>query len=103
MSDDIKKLKVGALAAIGQDKPASELADYINNSFEDIRAYAEEDDLVVRGGERYIVIKRIGPDRFHVAENVTIPSTNLVDHGGGADRHPDPLRPEISALAPRSE
>ena len=75
MSLDIKKLKAGALACIGQDKPASELAEYINNSFEDIRAYAEEDDLVVRGGERYIVVKRIGPDRFHVAENVTIPST----------------------------
>jgi hypothetical protein len=99
MSEDIKKLKAGALACIGQDKPASELADYINNSFEDIRAYAEEDDLVVRGGERYIVVKRIGPDRFHVAENVTIPSTNLVDHGGGVERNLEHLLHEISVLA----
>jgi hypothetical protein len=99
MSEDIKKLKAGALACIGQDKPASELAEYINNSFEDIRAYAEEDDLVVRGGERYIVVKRIGPDRFHVAENVTIPSTNLVDHGGGVERNLEHLLHEISVLA----
>ena len=61
MSVDIKKLKAEALACIGQDKPASELAGFINTSFEDIRAYAEEDDLVVRGGERYIVVKRVGP------------------------------------------
>ena len=99
MSLDIKKLKAGALACIGQDKPASELAEYINNSFEDIRAYAEEDDLVVRGGERYIVVKRIGPDKFHVAENVTIPSTNLVDFGGGAERTLDQLIEEISVFA----
>ena len=99
MSEDIKKLKAGALACIGQDKPASELANYINNSFEDIRAYAEEDDLVVRGGERYIVVKRIGPDRFHVAENVTIPSTSLVDHGGGVERNLEHLLHEISVLA----
>lgn len=99
MSDDIKKLKAGALACIGQDKPASELAEFINSSFEDIRAYAEEDDLVVRGGERYIVVKRIGPDRFHVAENVQIPSTSLVDHGGGAERNLEHLLHEISVLA----
>jgi hypothetical protein len=99
MSEDIKKLKAGALACIGQDKPASELAEYINNSFEDIRAYAEEDDLVVRGGERYIVVKRIGPDRFHVAENVAIPSTSLVDHGGGIERNLEHLLHEISVLA----
>ena len=99
MSVDIKKLKAGALACIGQDKPASELADYINKSFGDVRAYSEEDDLVVRGGERYLVIKRIGPDRFHVAENVTIPSTNLVDFGGGAERNLDHLLHEIAALA----
>ena len=99
MSDDIKKLKAGALACIGQDKPASEMAEYINNSFEDIRAYAEEDDLVVRGGERYIVVKRIGPEKFHVAENVQIPSTELVDHGGGVTRDLDHLLHEISVLA----
>jgi hypothetical protein len=99
MSDDIKKLMVGAKACIGEDKPASELAGFINSSFDDIRAYAEADDLVVRGGERYIVVKRIGPDKFHVAENVTIPSTNLVDHGGGAERNLEHLLHEISVLA----
>ena len=89
MSEDIKKLKAGA----------SELAGFINTSFEDIRAYAEEGDLVVRGGERYIVVKRIGPDCLHVAENVTIPSTNLVNHGGGVERNLEHLLHEISVLA----
>jgi hypothetical protein len=93
------KLKAQALACLGADKPASVLADCINNNFEDIRAYAEEDDLVVRGGERYIVVKRIGPDKFHVAENVTIPSTNLVDHGGGVERNLEHLLHEIAVLA----
>jgi len=99
MSDDIKKLVAGAKACIGENKPVSELAEFINNSFEDIRAYAEEDDLVVRGGDRYIVIKRVGPDRFHVAENVQIPSTSLVDRGGGAERNLEHLLHEISVLA----
>ena len=99
MSEDIKKLKAGALTCIGQDKPASELVEYINTSFEDIRAHAEEDDLVVRGGERNIVVKRIVPDKFHVAKNVAIPSTNLVDHGGGVERNLEHLLHEIAVLA----
>jgi len=54
---------------------------------------------VVRGGERYLVIKRIGPDNFHVAENVTIPSTSLVNFGGGVERNLEHLLHEIAALA----
>jgi hypothetical protein len=99
MSVDGKKLKAEALACLGEDKPASELVDCINNNFEDVKAYSEEDDLVVRGGERYLVIKRIGPDRFHVAENVAIPSTSLVNFGGGVERNLEHLLHEIAALA----
>ena len=99
MSVDMGKLKAGALACFGQDKPASELAAFINKSFEDVRADSEEDDLVVRGGERHLVARRIGQDRFYVAENVTIPPTSLVDFGGGAERNLEPLLHEIAALA----
>jgi hypothetical protein len=99
MSGGNSKFKAEALACLGPDKPASVLAECINKNFEDVRAYAEEDDLVVRGGERYIVVKRVGPDKFHVAENVQIPSTELVDHGGGATRDLDHLLHEISVLA----
>ncbi|MGH6982148.1 MAG: hypothetical protein ACREFC_13160 [Stellaceae bacterium] len=98
MSNDTKKLKEAAMACLGADKPASKLADWINSAFEDVRAYAEEDDLVIRGGDRYLVVKRIGPDRFHVAENVAIPSTNLVDFGDGIERDLDHLLNEIVEL-----
>ncbi len=57
---DTKNLMASAKTRNGQDKPASELADFINNSFDDIRASTEEDDLAVRGGQRYLVVKRTG-------------------------------------------
>ncbi len=48
---DTKNRMARAKARNGQDKPASELADFINNSFE-------------YSGERYLVVKRTGLTAF---------------------------------------
>jgi hypothetical protein len=74
------------------------LADCVSRHFPDVEAYREEDDLVIRGGGRFLVVRRFGPDRFRVTENVAVPSTNVVDAGGGTERTLDQLINDISAL-----
>jgi hypothetical protein len=61
--------------------------------------YREGDDLIIRGGARFLIVRRAGPNGFHVAENVTVPTTNLVDFGGGAQRTLDQLVDEIANFA----
>jgi hypothetical protein len=99
MSIDGKKLREEARACLGENRPAGELVDCVAMSFPDVEVYREMDDLVIKGGTRFLIVRRIGADRFHVAENVTVPSTNLVDFGGGAERTLDQLIDEISVFA----
>ena len=99
MSFDGKKLRDEARACLGKDSPAGELVDCVAKNFPDVEVYREMDDLVIKGGTRFLIVRRIGSDRFHVAENVTVPSTNLVDFGGGAERTLDQLIEEISVFA----
>ncbi len=99
MSGDSKKVKDEARACLGKDSPVGELAGCVAKNFPDVEAYREMDDLVIRGGEKFLVVRRIGADRFHVADNVAVPSTNLVDFGGGAERTLDQLIDEIATLA----
>jgi hypothetical protein len=75
------------------------MVECLASHFPDIIVNRENEDLVIKGGGRYLVVRRIGPDRFRVAENVAVPSTNLVDFGGGAERSLDQLIDEISGLA----
>jgi len=45
------------------------------------------------------MVRRLGPDRFKVSENVAVPSTSLLDMSGGAERDIDGLINEIAAFA----
>ncbi|HZL30180.1 MAG TPA: hypothetical protein VFC54_03850 [Pseudolabrys sp.] len=67
--------------------------------FPDVEVFREGDDLVIKGGQRFLIVRRAGPDIFRVSQNVAVPSTNLVDFGGGAERSLDQLIDEIAALA----
>jgi len=97
---DHAKLKSDAVACIGQSKPAGDLVDCVVSHFADVEAFRENDDLVIKGGHRFLVVRRIGADEFRVSENVSVPSTNQVDFGGGgAPRTLDQLLDEIAALA----
>ena len=99
MSLDRKKLRGEAGACLAGNKPAGELVDCVAAHFPDVEVYRENDDLVIKGGSRFLIVRRNGADRFHVTENVAVPSTNVVDTGGGAERTLDQLIDEISALA----
>jgi len=96
---DRAKLKADAAACIGQSKPAGDLVDCVSAHFPDVEAFRENDDLVIKGGQRFLVVRRAGADEFRVSENVAVPSTNSVDRGGGAARTLDELIDEIAGLA----
>jgi hypothetical protein len=99
MSFDRAKFKAEVSACVGRDKPVGELVACVAAHFPDVEAYRENDDLVIRGRERFLVVRRAGPDRFRVSENVAVPSTNLVDDGGGSERSLDELIDAIATLA----
>jgi hypothetical protein len=99
MSLDRAKFRAEAGTCLGQERPAGELVDCVAAHFPDVEAYREGDDLIIRGGQRFLIVRRAGPNGFHVAENVTVPSTNLVDFGGGAQRTLDQLVDEIANFA----
>jgi hypothetical protein len=98
MSADRRKLKTEVSACLGKEKPAGELVECVSGHFPDVDVYRENDDLVVKGGSRFRIVRRVGPDRFRVSENAWAPSTSLVDFGGGAERTLDELIDEISTL-----
>ena len=99
MSVDRSKLKEEAQGCLGQNLPAGELVDCVAHHFPDTIVNRENDDLVIKGGGRFLIVRRTGPDTFRVSENIAVPSTNLVDFGGGSDRTLDQLIDEIATLA----
>jgi hypothetical protein len=99
MSLDRNKFHAAAGSCLGQSRPAGELVDCVAAHFPDVEVYREQDDLVIRGGTRFLIVRRAGPNSFQVAENVTVPTTNLVDFGGGAARTLDQLIEEIANFA----
>jgi hypothetical protein len=99
MSLDRTKLRQEMAACLEQDKPAGEMVECVASYFPDVIVNRENDDLIIKGGGRYLLVRRIAPSHFRVSENVAVPSTNLLDSGGGAERSLDQLIDEISALA----
>jgi len=99
MSIDRRKFRTEAGTCLGGDKPAGDLVDCVAAHFPDVEVYRENDDLIIKGGQRFMVVRRAGADRFLVTENVSVPSTNVVDAGGGSPRTLDQLVDEISKLA----
>lgn len=87
-----------ATACLANNKPAGELADCVAEHFPDVEAYRENDDLIIKGGSRFLVVRRDGPDAFRVTDNVAVPSTNAVDGGGGAKRTLNELIDDIVTL-----
>jgi hypothetical protein len=96
---DRSTLRRQAVECLGQDKPAGELVDCVSAHFPDLDVNRENDDLVIKGGRRFLIVKRLGSDRFRITRNVAVPSTNTVDAGGGVERTLDQLIDEISTLA----
>jgi len=99
MSVDRQKFHAAAGTCLGQNKPAGELVDCVAAHFPDVEVFRENEDLIIKGGQRFLVVRRDGADRFHVTENVSVPSTTVVDEGGGRLRTLDQLIDEIARLA----
>jgi hypothetical protein len=99
MSTNRQKLKAEVTDCLGKDKPVGELVECVSGHFPNVEVYRESDDLVIKGGSRFLIVRRVAPDRFRVSENASAPSTSLVDFGGGAERTLDELIDEISTLA----
>jgi hypothetical protein len=95
---DRAKFKAEAIACLGQDKLSGDLVDCVASHFPELEVYRENDDLILRGGGRFLLIRRAGPDRFRVSENVAVPSTTVIDSGGGAERSLDELIDEMAGL-----
>jgi hypothetical protein len=96
---DPDKLKLDAQACLGEAKSAGTLVECVSAHFPDVDVYRENEDLIVKGGGKYLIVRRAGPDRFRVSENIAVPSTNLVDQGGGMERTLDELIADIATLA----
>jgi hypothetical protein len=92
-------LRAAIVACLGRDKPAGELVDCVSDWLPNTEVYREGDDLVIKGGTRFLIVRRIAPDRFRVSAHVAVPSTNVVDSGGGTECSLDELIGEISTLA----
>ncbi|HWV40637.1 hypothetical protein [Pseudorhodoplanes sp.] len=87
-----------ATSCLAQNKPAGDLVDCIAEHFPDVEVYRENDDLIIKGGARFLVVRRDGPDAFRITENVAVPSTNAVDAGGGRQTTLNELIDEIVTL-----
>jgi hypothetical protein len=97
---DRENVRAQLVARLGEKVSAAELGEWISTTFAGVEAYRENDDLVLRSGtDRYLMVRRLGPDRFKVSENVAVPSTSLLDIGGGVERDIDGLIDEIAAFA----
>jgi hypothetical protein len=90
--------RTAATACLAEHKPAGDLVDCIAEHFPDVDAYRENDDLIIKGGSRFLVVRRDGPDAFRVTDNVAVPSTNAVDAGGGIKRTLNELIDDIVTL-----
>ena len=92
------EFRTEAANCLGQNKPAGDLVDCVSKHFPDVDVFRQNDDLVIKGGGRFLIMRRAGADQFRVSENVAAPSTNLIDLGGGADRTLNELIDEILTL-----
>jgi hypothetical protein len=99
MSANRSQLMKEAQACLERNAPVGELVDCVAGHFPDLQANRENDDLVVKGGQKFLVVKRTGPDRFRVTRNAAVPSTNQVDAGGGSEISLEQLVDELSTLA----
>jgi len=93
------ELRAEAAACLGQDKPAGELVDCVSRHFPNAEVFRENDDLVIKGGGRFLIVRRTGPDLFRITQNVAVPSTNIVDDGGGRETTLHELVDQIATLA----
>lgn len=99
MSVDKQAFKNEVSACLRKEAGVAALEDCVARHFPDLEVYRENDDLVVKRGSQFLIVRRIDADRFLTSRHVAVPSTNEVDFGGGVKRDADDLFSEITALS----
>jgi hypothetical protein len=99
MSAERNGFKQEILACLGKDKGVAALQTCIASHFPDLDVFREEEDLVIKHGGRFLIVRRAGADKFRTEVMVEAPSTNDVDSGGGVERDVDGMFDEIAAFA----
>jgi hypothetical protein len=99
--DDRQAFQSAVTTVLQRGGPIAELDDVIPEHFPTLRAFRENDDLILLEGEtRRLLVRRVGPDRF-VTSNLAAASgsTNLLDSGGEREHDLNGLIDEITAFA----
>jgi hypothetical protein len=99
MSADRNAFKDEVLGCLGKDEGVVALQTCVAGHFPDLEVYRENDDLVIKHGGRFLIVRRTGADHFRTEIYVEAPSTNEVDFGGGIERDVDSMFDEIAAFA----
>ena len=99
MSADRNGFKKEVLACLGKDTGVVALQACIASHFPDLEVYREDDDLVIKHGGRFLIVRRAGADKFRTEIMIEAPSTNEVDAGGGIERDVDGMFDEITNFA----
>ena len=98
MSTDRKIFKDEVSACLRKNEDVVALMNCVAGHFPDLEVFRENDDLIIKHGGRFLIVRRVGVDRFRTSEYVEAPSTNEVDMGGGVEHDVDGLFDEITAL-----
>lgn len=99
MSADRNAFNAEVLACLSKEAGVGALRDCIAGHFPNLEVFRENDDLIVKHGGRFVIVRRDGPDRFRTSDYVSAPSTNEVDMGGGVPHDALGLFDKITGLA----
>ena len=89
------KFRQEVTACLVKDTGVVSLMTCIASHFPSFEVFRENDDLVVKEGRRFLIIRRTASDRFLTQVSVQQPSTNEIDAGGGHPRDVDGLFDEL--------
>ena len=92
---DRDKFRAEVTACLAKETGTAALMACIASHFPDFEVYREEDDLVIRDGYRFLMVRRVGPDSFRTQTYVDAPNTNEIDEGGGHLRDVDSMFDEL--------
>ena len=71
----------------------------VSRHFPGFEVFRENDDLIIKDGRRFLLVRRAGADSFRTQTYVNAPSTNEIDEGGGHARDVDSFYDELVAFS----
>jgi hypothetical protein len=96
---DRDKFRQEVTACLAQEAGVVALMTCIAAHFPSFEVFRENDDLVIKEGRRFLILRRTGPDQFRTQISVQQPSTNEIDAGGGRPRDVDSLYEELAGFS----